>query len=106
MHDVINNPYDLIVSLQMETGNVPDRSNNISVSIGLQNVMDRYGTDQKVIRYNGNIVLISRIFQKNVFVFRVLHSQKNISFFLYLSLGDKLIFCNLKKTRRNCSDGV
>ena len=36
-----------IVSLQMETGNVPDRSNNISVSIGLQNVMDRYGTDQK-----------------------------------------------------------
>ena len=31
--------------------------NNISVSIGLQNVMDRYGTDQKAIRYNGNIVI-------------------------------------------------
>ena len=37
----------------METENVSDRS-NISVSIGLQNVMDRYGTDQKAIRYNGN----------------------------------------------------
>ena len=38
----------------METGNVSDRSNNISVSIGLQNVMDRNGTDQKAIRYNGS----------------------------------------------------
>ena len=37
----------LIVSLQMETGNGLDRSNNILVSIGLQNVMDRYGSDQK-----------------------------------------------------------
>ena len=55
MYDVINNLYHLIVSLQMETGIVLDRSNNISVSIGLQNVMDRYGTDQKAIRYNGNI---------------------------------------------------
>ena len=27
------------------------------VSIGLQNVMDRYRTDQKAIRYNGNIAL-------------------------------------------------
>ena len=56
MYDVINNLYHLIVSLQMETGNVPDRSNNISVSIVLQNVMDRHGTDQKynyknIIRY-------------------------------------------------------
>ena len=51
-----NNLYYLIVSLQMETENVSDRSNNISVSIGLQNVMDRYGTDQKAIRYNGKIV--------------------------------------------------
>ena len=41
----------------METENVSDRSSNISVSTGLQNVMDRYGTDQKAIRYNGNIVL-------------------------------------------------
>ena len=55
MYDVINNLYHLILSLQMESENVPDRSNNISVSIGLQNVMDRYGTDQKAIRYNGNI---------------------------------------------------
>ena len=39
----------------METENVSNRSNNIPVSIGLQNVMDRYGTDQKAIRYNGNI---------------------------------------------------
>ena len=39
----------------METGNMPDRFNNISVSIGMQNVMDRYGTDQKAIWYNGNI---------------------------------------------------
>ena len=41
----------------METENVSDRSNNISVSIGLQNVMDRCGTDQKATRYNGNLVL-------------------------------------------------
>ena len=59
MYDVINNLYHLIVLLQMETGNVADRSNNISVSIGLQNVMDRYGTDQKAIRCNGNTVLLT-----------------------------------------------
>ena len=46
----------------METGNESNRSNNISVSIGLQNVMDRYGTDQKAIRYNGHIVSASRWF--------------------------------------------
>ena len=40
----------------METENVSDRSNNIYVSIGLQNLMDRYGTDQKAIQCNGNIV--------------------------------------------------
>ena len=40
MYDVINNLYRLIVSLEMETGSMPDRSNNISVSIGLQNMMD------------------------------------------------------------------
>ena len=40
----------------METENVSDRSNNISVSIGLQIVIDHYGTDQKAIRYDGNIV--------------------------------------------------
>ena len=39
----------------METGNMLDRSNNISVSIGLQSVMDNYETDQKAIQYNGNI---------------------------------------------------
>ena len=49
MYDVINNLYHLIVSLQMETGNVPDQSNNISVSIGLQNAMDHYGMDQNAI---------------------------------------------------------
>ena len=43
----------------METKNVSDRSNNISVSIELQNVMDRYGTDQKAIRYNGTIALLN-----------------------------------------------
>ena len=37
----------------METGNVTDGSNNVSVFIGLQNVMDRYGADQKAIQYNG-----------------------------------------------------
>ena len=42
----------------METENVSDRS-NISDSIVLQNVMDRYGTGQKAIRYNGNIVLLN-----------------------------------------------
>ena len=45
----------------METENVSDRSDTFSVSIGLQNVMDRYRTDQKAIRYNGNIVLITGI---------------------------------------------
>ena len=59
MYDVINNLYHLILSLQMESENVPDRSNNISVSIGLQNVMDRYGTDQKAIWYNGNKLSVS-----------------------------------------------
>ena len=59
MYDVINKLYQLIVSLQMESGNVPDRSNNFSVSVGLQNMMDPYETDQKAIRYNGNKVLIS-----------------------------------------------
>ena len=38
---------------QNRPGYVPD----ISVSTGLQNVMDRYRTDQKAIPYNGNIVL-------------------------------------------------
>ena len=47
--------------LQIETGDVPDRSNNISVSIGLQNVTDRYGTDQKAIRYNGNSIIYQDI---------------------------------------------
>ena len=56
MHDLINNFYH-IVSLQMEKGNVPDRSKNISVSIRLQNVIDRFGTDQKALRYNGNSVI-------------------------------------------------
>ena len=37
MYYVINNLYHLIILLQIETGDVPDRSNNISVSIGLQN---------------------------------------------------------------------
>ena len=58
MYDVINNLSHLIVSVQMETENMLDRSNNISVFIGLQNVIHRYGTDQKAIRYNGNIVLV------------------------------------------------
>ena len=40
----------------MEAGNVSDQSSNISVSIGLRNVMDRHGADRKAIRYNGNIV--------------------------------------------------
>ena len=42
----------------METENVSDRSNNISVSIGLQIVTDHYGTNKKAIQYNGNIVLL------------------------------------------------
>ena len=63
MSDIINNLYDLIVLLQMETGNVPDLSNNISVLIGLQlhNVIYRQGSDEIEIQYNGNIVLSSNI---------------------------------------------
>ena len=45
----------------METENVTDRSNNISVSTGLQNVMDHYGTDQKAIQHNGNMVLCQKL---------------------------------------------
>ena len=48
----------------METGHVPDRSDNISVCIGPQYVMDRYRTDQKAIQYDGNIVTSSVPFQK------------------------------------------
>ena len=40
----------LIVSLQMETENVPDRSDNNSVSTGPQYEADRYGTDHKAIQ--------------------------------------------------------
>ena len=47
MYEVINNLYHLVVSPQMETGKVPDQSNNISVSIGLENVMGLYGTEKK-----------------------------------------------------------
>ena len=63
MSDIINNLYDLTVLLQMETGNVPDLSNNISVLIGLQlhNVIYRQGSDEIEIQYNGNIVLSSNI---------------------------------------------
>ena len=60
MHEVINNLYHFILSLQMETGNVPDRANNISVSSGQQNMMDRCGTDQKATRYDGNIVSVHK----------------------------------------------
>ena len=33
----------------METGNVPNQSDNISVSVGPQYVVDCYGMDQKTI---------------------------------------------------------
>ena len=62
----------------METENVSDRSNNISVSIGLQNVMDRYGTDQKAIRHNGNIVLICEVLPLKQFRSRQATSTTNI----------------------------
>ena len=54
----------------METENVSDRPDNISVSLGLRNVIDRYGTDQKVIRYNGNIVLVMGCFDWKIGVFQ------------------------------------
>ena len=41
----------------MEKRNVPNGSNNISVSTELEKVMDRYGVEQKAIRYSENIVL-------------------------------------------------
>ena len=49
IYDEINNLYHLILSLQMETRNVRDRSNNIFVFIVLQNVIDRSRADQKAI---------------------------------------------------------
>ena len=67
----MNSLYHFIVLLHMETKNVPDRSNNSSVSTGLQNVMDRYETDQKAIRYNGNIVQV--IFYERLMYLQCLH---------------------------------
>ena len=102
----LSNLYYLIVSLQMETENVSDRSNNISVSIALQNVMDRYGTDQKAIRYNGNIVLVSFIFVTLLFFSkRLLYSALNCwmsfcHFFQLTSLslkGVSVIFIEFKR---------
>ena len=60
----------------MEIENVLDRSTNIFVSTGLQNVMDRYGTDQKAIRYNGNIVL-NNIVWKHAYSIEVINNKKN-----------------------------
>ena len=54
----------------MGTENVSDRPDNISVSLGLRNVIDRYGTDQKAIRYNGNIVLVMGCFDWKIGVFQ------------------------------------
>ena len=76
MYDAMNDLYHLILSLQMETGNVPDQSNSDFVSIVLQNVMDRYGTDQKAIRYNGNIVL-NNIVWKHAYSIEVINNNKN-----------------------------
>ena len=47
----------------METGNVLDLSNNISVFIGLQlhNVIYHQRSDEIEIQYNGNVVLSSNI---------------------------------------------
>ena len=42
----------------METGNGSDQYDNISVSFEPQYVMDCYGTDQKAVRYDGNIVSV------------------------------------------------
>ena len=46
----------------METGNVPDRSDNISACIGPQYLMNRYGKDQKAIRYDENILQLFSFF--------------------------------------------
>ena len=75
MYDVMNDLYHLIVSVQMETENVSDRFNNISLSIGLQNVMDRYGRDQNSIRYNGSIV--------QFYTFSSTRPQPNFSYALF-----------------------
>ena len=45
----------------MEAGNVMDGSNNISVSIGLHDVIDRHGTDQKAILKKFGIQLSRRL---------------------------------------------
>ena len=76
----LSNLYYLIVSLQMETENVSDRSNNISVSIGLQNVMDRYGTDQKAIRYNGNIALYYQLKSFHTLIYHHTFIQEPVNY--------------------------
>ena len=61
----------------METENLSDRSNNISVSLRLQNVMDRYGTNQKAIRYKGNIVFVCKHYSKK-FLLETMLYFKNV----------------------------
>ena len=80
-YDIINNLDHLIVSLQMETGNVPDWSNNISISIWLQNLIDRYRTEQKAIRYNGNIRCLNTSFVttfNSQFSYRILNVVRKL----------------------------
>ena len=73
MYDAINNLYHLIVSLQMERRNMPDRPNIVSASVGLQNLMDRYGTDQNAIRYNGNIASYALVSLSDYDAFSPIH---------------------------------
>ena len=61
----------------MKTEHVSDRSNNISVSIGLQNVTDRYGTNQKAIRYKGNIAFVCKHYSKK-FLLETMLYFKNV----------------------------
>ena len=75
----LSNLYCLIVSLQMETENVSDRS-NISVSTVLQNVMDRYGTDQKAIRYNGNIALYYQLKSFHTLIYHHTFIQEPVNY--------------------------
>ena len=53
MYDVINNLYYLIILLQIKDRKCARSIQQHFVSIGLQNVMDRYQMDKKAIQYNG-----------------------------------------------------
>ena len=89
----------------METGNVPDRSNNISVSIGLQNIMDRYGMNQKAIRYNGNSIILHFLEKIKTEAVAQRCSVKKACNYIKKETLAQVFSCEFCKTSKNNSGG-